>query len=238
MTSHDSQTTSPEAFALVPSLALVGAAIGAGFLAAIIAGLLSGTRVHQIAPWQVNFVQLAFYIGIGAVLIPALPRVAGRSLEDLGLRPPRGRQILWGLLGVPVILVVTSIIGAVITALYGPHEQTALRMLPSFNTPSLFLTFAFVAAIAAPFFEELFFRGFIFNAFAERLSFWPAAVLSGLIFALAHGDIWALLPLWGVGLCLAYIYSHSRSLWASMLTHSLFNSVSLIAVSLKDHLHP
>ncbi|TAM75855.1 CPBP family intramembrane metalloprotease [bacterium] len=238
MTSHDSQTTSPEAFALVPSLVLVGTAICAGFVVAIIAGLVSGTRIHHVSPWQVNLVQLAFYVGIGAVLVPALPRVAGRSLEDLGLRAPRGRQLLWGLLGAPVMLIVTSIIGAVLTALYGQHEQAALRMLPSFNTPGLFITFAFVAAIAAPFFEELFFRGLIFNALAKRFAFWPAAALSGLAFALAHGDVWALMPLWGVGLCLAYIYSRSRSLWASMLTHSLFNSVSLIAISLKDHLHP
>ncbi|MDE2571192.1 MAG: CPBP family intramembrane metalloprotease, partial [bacterium] len=114
--------------------------------------------------------------------------------------------------------------------------QTALRLLPRFDTPGLLLGFVFVAAIAAPFFEEIFFRGFVFSAFAARLRFWPAAIVSGVIFAAAHGDLWALLPLWGVGILLAYIYHRSGSLWASIVAHGLFNSVSLVAVSLKDHL--
>lgn len=237
MTSHDSPTRSPESFALAPSLGLVIAAVCAGFATAVVAAAVSGVRLHHFAAWQVNIVQLAFYAGVGSVLLPLLPRVAGQSLEALGLGMPHVRQLLWGVLGVPVMLVVTAIIGAFLTVFTGPHEQAALRMLPKFDTPGLLLSFAFVAAIAAPFFEELFFRGFLFNAFAARLAFWPAALTSGLIFGFAHGDPWALLPLWGVGILLAYVYKRSQSLWASMVAHGLFNSVSLIAVSMKDHLH-
>ncbi|TAM61021.1 CPBP family intramembrane metalloprotease [bacterium] len=238
MTSHDSPTSSTEAFAPTASLALVAAAVCAGFLVAILTALASGTRVHHIAPWQVNLIQLSFYAGIGTVLIPALPRVAGRSLRQLGLAPPQFRQILWGLWGAPAMLVLSSIAGVLVTLRYGEHEQAALRMLPAFNTTGLFLTFAFIAAVAAPFFEELFFRGLIFNALSERLSFWPAAALSGLAFAFAHADVWALLPLWVVGLSLAYIYSRSQSLWSSMIAHGLFNTISLVAFVWKDHLHP
>ncbi|HVA38496.1 MAG TPA: type II CAAX endopeptidase family protein [Candidatus Dormibacteraeota bacterium] len=237
MTSHDSPTSSPEAFAPAPSFGLLLASLLSGFAAAILTGFAMGVRLHHLLAWQVNVVQLGFYVGLGSVLIPLLPRVARRSLRSLGLAPPRLRQILWGILGVPVMLVVTSIIGGVITAFFGEHEQAALRMLPRFDTPGLLLGFALIAAVAAPFFEELFFRGFIFNALAARWPFWPAALVSGLIFGVVHGDVWALLPLWGVGVLLAYVYHRTRSLWASMVAHGLFNSVSLVAVSLKDHLH-
>jgi len=233
MRSPSAQT---RAFAPVPALGLAIAATLSGFTAAIISALATGVHLHHLVPWQVNVVQFSFYVGIGAVLLPGLPRVAGRSLPELGLAVPQGRQLLWGVLGLPVMLVATSIIGLIVTAVAGQHEQAALRMLPRFNTPGLLLSFAFVASVAAPFFEELFFRGLIFNALRARLSFWPSALVSALIFAGAHGDPWAFFPLCGVGICLAYIYWRSGSLWASMVAHGLFNAFSLVAVSMKDHL--
>ena len=47
----------------------------------------------------------------------------------------------------------------------------------------------------APFAEETFFRIFFFNLGLRYGGFWGGAVLSGVLFGIAHGDLYAALPL-------------------------------------------
>lgn len=80
--------------------------------------------------------------------------------------------------------------------------------------------------VVAPFAEEIFFRGLVFGGLAQRLPLAVAAAVSALLFALLHG-IGVLAPIFVLGLGLAYVYHRTGSLWASMVTHSLVNAISL-----------
>ena len=87
----------------------------------------------------------------------------------------------------------------------------------------------------APIFEELAFRGFIFNALLRYLPLWLAVVLSAAVFGLAHGvgqpgNSGALFPLAAGGAVLALVYYYSRSLTASMITHATFNLFTVVLV--------
>ena len=53
-------------------------------------------------------------------------------------------------------------------------------------TPAAVALLIFVAVICAPVIEELVFRGLMLRTFMRAMRFWPAAILSSLVFALLH----------------------------------------------------
>lgn len=90
--------------------------------------------------------------------------------------------------------------------------------------------FFFTASIAAPWFEEVLFRGFLLPSLTRYFSLWGAIIASGLLFAVAHLNVSEILPLFVLGIVLGFVYTRSRNLWAPMLLHSLWNSGTLISL--------
>ena len=90
-----------------------------------------------------------------------------------------------------------------------------------------FVTFA---VIFAPFAEETIFRIFFFNFGLRFGGFWGGAILSGVLFGLAHGDLYEAIPLALGGIVLCYVYYRSRNAFASMISHALFNAFSIVAL--------
>ncbi len=84
---------------------------------------------------------------------------------------------------------------------------------------------AAVTLVGAPVTEELFFRGLIFGGFS-RWGFWPAALLSALLFSLVHFDPGSVVPFLAIGIALAWLYQRSATLWYPILFHFAFNAVS------------
>jgi membrane protease YdiL (CAAX protease family) len=84
---------------------------------------------------------------------------------------------------------------------------------------------AAVTLVGAPVTEELFFRGLVFGGFS-RWGFWPAALLSGILFALVHFDPGSVVPFLGIAVGLAWLYRRSGTLWHPILFHFLFNAIS------------
>jgi len=87
-----------------------------------------------------------------------------------------------------------------------------------------------VGAMIAPFVEEIFFRGFLFQGFRQKYGWLPALLLSSALFAAAHLDPVAFVPTFVLGCVLAYVYHRSNSLWPGILFHAAINSFSLCAV--------
>jgi hypothetical protein len=90
--------------------------------------------------------------------------------------------------------------------------------------------FFFTASIAAPFFEEMMFRGFLLPSLTRYFPVGGAILISGLIFAFAHLNLSEVLPLLVLGMVLGFVYSRSRNLLSSMLLHSLWNSGTLLSL--------
>jgi membrane protease YdiL (CAAX protease family) len=58
-----------------------------------------------------------------------------------------------------------------------------------------------------------------------------AAMLSSALFALAH-EITAWLPVFALGLGLAYLYEKRHSLWTNALAHGTLNAISFVLLFL------
>ena len=93
------------------------------------------------------------------------------------------------------------------------------------------------AVIAAPFVEELVFRGVILRGLASTLSAWVAVVVQGLLFGAAHadaarglGNLGLVLVLSTVGIVLGGAALLLRRIGPTIIAHMIFNGVVLLIV--------
>ena len=79
--------------------------------------------------------------------------------------------------------------------------------------------------------EELFFRG-AFQKALLRLSNkpWLAILLSATVFALLHGTMLKLIPIFALGLLLGTVYHVTCNVWYTIIIHFINNGFALIAV--------
>lgn len=155
----------------------------------------------------------------------------GARPSQLGLgSAPNARQIGVGIAAGGGLIVVADVVGAIQAHFFGPHtEQVALLLKTHHGAPSFLLDIAAVAVIV-PFAEELLFRGVLFTGLAQRTPAWAAVVLSGIIFGVAHFDLWSIAPLAAIGMGLGYLYYRTRSLWPNIAAHATVNTFALILV--------
>jgi membrane protease YdiL (CAAX protease family) len=81
--------------------------------------------------------------------------------------------------------------------------------------------------ILAPIAEEVFFRGVVFNAWLREGGRRWAFIGSSALFALIHASIVALVPIFLLGLALAWIYQRTGNLLAPIAMHAMVNGVSV-----------
>jgi membrane protease YdiL (CAAX protease family) len=163
----------------------------------------------------------AFLLGIVLLVGRGLPLSEFFALR----RPPS-----WGrALGLVVAAYVIIFLGAglILIALDAGDEQglTPDEWQPDKLGP--YLANAVAVAIAAPFVEELMYRGAGMTLLA-RFGVPVAVVVTALAFGLAHGLVLALPALVFFGLVTAVLRLRTRSVLPSMLVHAAFNATSLI----------
>ncbi|HLO89449.1 MAG TPA: type II CAAX endopeptidase family protein [Nostocaceae cyanobacterium] len=146
----------------------------------------------------------------------------------------RGKWFWWGVGGYCTALPIVIIVSLVNQKLWqGQGGSNPLLQLALESKDSIALgIFFFTAAIAAPLFEELLFRGFLLPSLTRYLSVGGAIFASSLLFAAAHLSLSEIIPLTALGMVLGTVYTRSRNLLAPMLLHSLWNSGTLLSLFL------
>jgi uncharacterized protein len=145
-----------------------------------------------------------------------------------------GKWPLWGLgsylVALPLMLGV-SLLNQRIWQGQGGNNPI-LQLVLQERDPLALGMFLFTAAIAAPVFEEILFRGFLLPSLTRYMPIWGAIGLSSLIFSLAHLSFSEVLPLTVLGAILGFAYVRSRNLLSSILLHSAWNSVTMAGLFL------
>ena len=140
--------------------------------------------------------------------------------------------IFWGfggyLLAIPAVLLV-SLINQQIWQGQGGSNPLLYLAVQAQDKVALLIFFV-TAAIAAPLFEEIMFRGFLLPSLTRYLSVSTSIVISGFIFAIAHLSLSEVLPLTVLGIILGIVYTRSRNILAPMLLHGLWNSGTLLSL--------
>ncbi|MEJ1932021.1 type II CAAX endopeptidase family protein [Nostoc sp. NIES-2111] len=139
---------------------------------------------------------------------------------------------LWGLGGycaaLPIVVIV-SLINQQLWQGQGGSNPLLQLALESRNFTALGI-FYVTAAIAAPLFEEVLFRGFLLPSLTRYVPVWGAILASATLFAAAHLSLSEILPLTALGIVLGVVYTRSRNLLAPILLHSLWNSGTLLSL--------
>jgi len=181
----------------------------------------SGMQLAQSA--LVVFAELAYILPV--LIILAWKRIDWRQLgfgkfswSTLGI----GCGMLLG--GYGIILVHNMIITVLGIDTQG---QAIFDIFNSLESP-VWLILA--AVVVAPFVEEIFFRGFLFQGFRKKYGWVSAMLLSSAIFAAAHLDLVSLIPTFVLGIVLTYVYHRSNSVWPGIILHFLINATSTCSV--------
>ena len=122
------------------------------------------------------------------------------------------------------------VIALVYSALVHPEQEDVTRDLGFGQGVFGAIAAGVLIIIAAPFSEEIFFRGFIFGGLRSRLSFPVAALIAGLIFGLFHftgPDSIAVVPQLALfGFALAWLYEETGSIYPPMAVHAVNNALA------------
>jgi membrane protease YdiL (CAAX protease family) len=191
--------------------------------------------------WDLTLVGLVFWRvrhagGDGASLGLRGPRlVVDTPFKMIGWRGPWTIAKLgaWGALTYFASNITVQIYVRIIDAT-GIDGLLPDKQLPeeAFNHWWVIVPLGFAVVFMAPFAEELAFRGFTYAGFRRRTTIVLAALASGLLFSLAHGQPGLILPFCFVGAYFAYTYEQTGTLYASMSVHFIFNAISFLILVL------
>ncbi|HZV76124.1 MAG TPA: CPBP family intramembrane glutamic endopeptidase [Candidatus Babeliales bacterium] len=210
----------------------------AGFIAAIfifsfVLGLQTN-RVPPVTPFEFDLlIGVQFVVeGLLVILVLAtLPALSKFSLRELGFRPLTLRNVGTAVAGAVAMVVVANGGASLIDYLaHSQHQQDIVLLFKELHDPTTLAVFAVFAIVFAPFAEETFFRVFFFNFGMRYAGFWGGAVLSGILFGIAHGDLYAAVPLTLGGMVLCGVYYRTGNAYASMISHAIFNTLSIVVL--------
>jgi uncharacterized protein len=163
-------------------------------------------------------------LGGGAIWL-ALRRLRRRGFAPtaFGFALPRRTLSSVGLfIGLTVLLAPVSI---AVTSALGLHGSTEIDLTRRSQSATIFLSFA--AVVVAPWFEEVSMRGLLLTALDRRFGFWPAAVVSALVWSGAHA-VGGVLVIFAVeGVLLAWLRRRTGSILPGVALHGAWNALAV-----------
>jgi len=219
----------PSVFLLLALALVIGSALTAPFTDDALAlgsgqGEISllGSAVILVAA-QLGLLIVGYLFVYRTNALAALPSFPGRDPI-----PAIVAGLGWGVLawiGSTIVLFLVSELLARIgrPPPVGPAEQAIALLDPWLVTVAI--------VVFAPIAEELFFRGIVFNAWLREAGRTWAYIGSAALFAAIHLSLESLLPIFLLGLALAWVYQRTGNLIAPITMHATVNGIS-VAIAL------
>ena len=182
-------------------------------------------HLDQLTPEQIGILTAGQDVTLGLSLVVLLRAWPKLRPADLGLTAPI-RADLGVAVGIGLWLLSIAIANLQ-AAVVGAHPQSLIVAAAAHpSVVGLLIDLVFGAGVVAVV-EELFFRVVLFALLRQQMRFIYAAILSSALFAIAH-EISAWLPVFALGLGLAYLYEKRHSLWTNAFAHGTLNAISFL----------
>jgi CAAX protease family protein len=222
---------------VVPASILLGFVGGqVGIILVDVVGSIAGASVSNPTPAMAIGGSIVFdlcFLG-GAIWLASLSGHARPS--DFGFRRVSWRAAITSVAAAAVAYYVLTAVYASVLHLTGT-DKLPTEFGVGRSTWAVIGTAAFVCAVA-PMAEEIFFRGFFFGSLrrlhiplgGRELGPWIAAVVTGILFGLAHfssAQPEFLIPLGFLGFVLCLVRWRTGSLYPGMVLHSANNALAL-----------
>jgi membrane protease YdiL (CAAX protease family) len=251
---------SPRAFAAAPprrvrlgfldlligvALMILGGMLARALLAWLAPSLLPAAGPETLAPLdRTRRLLVVQFCSQGIVLPWLIVRAAAEpgGFRELGLIPrhpfAEARSALLALLAaLPLVNLASSVMQVIGRAIGHPApaiDHELLMLLRDSPTPGVIAMLAVSAAVVAPLFEEVIFRGLLQGVLVTLLGTnhrWRAVLLAAALFAAIHIPevTWHALPsLFILGIIFGWLYERTGSLLPGVLVHAGFNAINLV----------
>ena len=166
---------------------------------------------------------------VALFIVYLVTRRLGHRLSDIGLTMNNFfKNAVRGITGYIAMLpvLVLSLLAVALVAqcfAYDPPPQNVVQIYLKKSSDPYLLFFTLFVAGFGPLIEEIFFRGFAYKAFRQKLGVPRAMMVTSAIFAAFHMNLAAFAPIFILGMFLCYLYEETGSLVPSMTAHMLHN---------------
>jgi membrane protease YdiL (CAAX protease family) len=203
--------------------------LGLYFLLVILGG---GREQPALKPEMIPGI-VTFY-GVLIVLVLAVVMSRGRSLvAAFGLATRRPFLVLGvGVLALALVYPLVELAVGIAKAL-GAKPDASDELVGYFRSGLQPADLAWAVALvlaAAPLFEEIVFRGYLYGVIKRHVGGLWAALTTAVLFAAVHQNLPAFPAYLLLGLALVCAYEITGSLWAPIVMHTLFNAISLVII--------
>ncbi|MDD7796373.1 CPBP family intramembrane glutamic endopeptidase [Clostridium sp. 'White wine YQ'] len=89
---------------------------------------------------------------------------------------------------------------------------------------------ALAITMLAPIFEEILFRGIVFNELKKSMPVIPAIIAQGVLFGIYHLNLLQCIYAAILGCVLGLIYQMTRSLWSNIIVHMIYNLLGVFVM--------
>ncbi|HSH55525.1 MAG TPA: CPBP family intramembrane glutamic endopeptidase, partial [Candidatus Limnocylindrales bacterium] len=196
------------------------------------------TWVEQSTTAQFVYILIAEAVTVG--LLYLYIRRHNVSFCQLGLVRPGWRDAGIALVAIPFYAIGYGLVLTAITSLF-PGINVDQEQQIGFDAARgiLALTLTYISlAILPPLVEEITMRGFAYTSLRKRFRYLGAAIITSIIFAIAHLQVGSGAPLLWVAaidtfvlsMVLCYMRERTGSLWPGIFLHGLKNSVAFFAL--------
>jgi len=140
-----------------------------------------------------------------------------------------GVSIIWAIMGVFLALFAQSLAANIEHRLGVPmgseNTQQILKIINSYPLAIL------VSSVIGPILEEIVFRKILFGALYQRFPFFISALISSVIFALAHMDPEHVLLYSAIGFTFAFLYVKTKHIIVPIFAHVTMNTMVVLIQS-------
>ena len=183
-----------------------------------------------------NAYWLVFSFTIASIIILLLLRNA-KPVTKIDKKPPLS-------MGLSILLSIGGIFLAFFAQIFAVLLETSIGIEPgSENTEAIISIITvlplviLVSSILGPILEEIVFRKIIFGGLNNKFSFVISALISSVIFAIAHMDFTHIILYTAMGFTFAFLYSMTKRIIVPIISHVMMNTlVVLMQYVFKDDL--
>ena len=170
---------------------------------------------------------ISFSIALILVLVVLRKEIKSHSFNQRG--STLGQSVLWGFFGI-FLSFFAQIFASNIERLIGvnmssENTKNILNIINSFPLAIL------VSSIFGPILEEIVFRKIIFGGLHKRFNFFISALISSVIFALAHMEPHHVLLYSAMGFTFAFLYVKTKRIIVPIFAHVAMNTMVVIIQS-------
>jgi len=191
--------------------------------------LTNGNPPEQASGTLISIVTLAAALVCSSLIFLLVKKNRLPMRDWLGLKPVSIKQVAFWIL----VLFVFSFLSNLVAA-YFDRDIVTNFVRDLYGSSSNLYLLAFAVIFAAPFFEELFFRGFMLSGiFRSRLGITGGILITALIWTAVHQqyDWYIRGNIFMLGIIFGYARYRSGSLLPSLTMHALMNAMALIEVA-------